>query len=547
MHTQVLLLSAGYVHRNTPLKLFMLLRSSTYLNAVSNRLASSSTRARFLGMIVGEALSALAEKPEKQMNFKTEELENTEAQWYKSLTGVRDTIGSINMLGSGAPAQNRNVEVKPRSNKVGPKPITPQANTKIFAIQELDDDEPEENDLVPYAKPDSDAEDSDEDPTLVQRNKPTAPVYIRDLIVFLRDTENYDRQKLALATASSLIRRKANFGTEVSDHVEELATLLVGLQDKFDMENFQDMRLQGMIAVLLSQPSKMGKWFSNTFFEGDYSISQRASILAVLSISARELGGFKEQDSSLTKMKPGPEKSFPSKFLPERLHKIYAPERQLQGPVDALSQQLSDTMIQPLAASLADKVTGPDILKVRTFSSRLAIESRRKGPTSNALSAIVANSFLFPLTGRFFAHFKVYGSKNVIFEPYLLSSFLKTLSLILHASGPLTLQLPQMTNEMWDLLLSLRTQSQGDRSIGEALLFAFMTLLEINEDKRSLAEAHGKELLETQGWVELLFTSLGAGTEEDDKMRALAAGVLFKIREVVEKYQALLIGDLSSF
>ncbi len=519
-----------------------------YLNAVSNRLAATSTRARFLGMVVGEALSGLVEKPEKQMRFKVEELETTEAQWYKSLTSVQDTIGSVDVIKNGKLAQIPQVTAKPRSDKLGSMPITPQANSKIIAIQELDnDDESGEDDLVPYAKPDSDAEDSDEDPTLVQRNKPTAPVYIRDLIVFLRDTENYDRQKLAMVTASSLIRRKSNFGTEVSDHVEQLATLLVGLQDKFDIDNFQDMRLQGMIAVLLSQPSKMGKWFSNTFFEGDYSIAQRASILTVLSISARELGGFKEQDSSLTKTKPLPENTFPSKRLPEKLHKVYALEQQLHSPVDALSQQLSNSMIQPLAASLADKVTGPDVLKVRTFSSRLAVESRRKAPTTNALSTIVANSFFFPLTGRFFAHFKAYGSKNVIFEPYLLSSFLKTLSLILHASGASTLQLPQMTSEFWDLLLSLRTHGQGAQSIVEALLFSFITLLEVNEDKRRLAEVHGRELLETQGWVELLFQSLGTGTEEDDKVRALAAGVLFKIREVVEKYQALLMADLSSF
>ena len=31
-------------------------------------------------------------------------------------------------------------------------------------------------DLVPYQKPDSDASDEDEDPTLVQRNRPNAPV-----------------------------------------------------------------------------------------------------------------------------------------------------------------------------------------------------------------------------------------------------------------------------------------------------------------------------------------------------------------------------------
>jgi telomere length regulation protein len=531
----------------SPLKLSIILRSSLYLNAVSNRLSSSSPRARFLGMVVGEALSALGEKPDKQMKFKMEELESSEAKWFKSLTTIRDTIGSLELLKSGQLARIPN-KAKHQISRATPSPAHLRGETKVVSIQEVEDDDSlEDEDLIPYAKPDSDAEDSDEDPTLVQRNKPTAPVYVRDLIVYLRDTENFDRQKLALSTASSLIRRKANFGTEVSAHVEELATLLVGLQDKFEMENFQDMRLQGMIAVLLSQPATMGKWFSKTFFAGDYSVSQRASILTVLSISARELGGYKEQDSPLTSLRSPPPDAFPSKLLPEKLHKLYVSEKQLQSPVDALSQQLSDTMIQPLAASLADKITGPDVLKVRTFSSRLAVESRRKPPTKNALSAIVADSFFFPLTGQFFAHFKAYGSKNVIFEPYLLSSFLKTLSLIMHASGTSTLQLPQMTNEMWDLLLSLRTQANGERSVEEAILFGFMTLLEVNQDKRRLAETYGRELLETQSWVELVFERLGTGSEEDDKTRALAAGVLFKIREVVEKYQALLVGDLSSF
>lgn len=530
-----------------PLRLSTTLRSSIYLNLVSHRLAASSEKARFLGMVVGEALSALAEKPEKQMKFKVDELESEEAQWYKSLTSVQDDVGSLEPLKAEKVVKPLRAQ-KAAQQKALPVKAPSQRSAKIVAIEELiDDNESEDDELLPYVKPDSDPEDSDDDPTLVQRNKPRTPVYIRDLIVYLRDTENYDRQKLALSTASSLIRRKANFGTEVTSHVEELATLLVGLQDKYDIENFQDMRLQGMIAVLLAEPTKMGKWFSRTFFEGDYSVSQRASVLAVLSVAARELGGFKEQDSALTSMKSQSQDNFPSKRLPERLHKIYAAEKRLLSPIDKLSQQLSDTMIQPLAASVADKITGPDILKVRTFSSRLAVESRRKAPKANSLSAIVADSFFFPLTGLFFAHFKAYGSKNVIFEPYLLSSFLRTLSLILHASGTSTLQLPQMTSEMWDLFLSLRTQAQAERSVEGAILLGFMTLLEVNEDKHRLAETYGRQLLETQSWVELLFERIGPGSEEDDKIRSLAAAVLFKLREVVEKYQALLMGDLATF
>ncbi|OBT89939.1 hypothetical protein VE02_01534 [Pseudogymnoascus sp. 03VT05] len=543
VHAQVLLLCAGYVHRISPMKLKILARSGVYLNAISNRLSASSERARFLGMLVGEAISGLVEPTENQMDFKMEELKTPEAQWYKGLVGVIDSLGSVESLQKHmAPEAKQSKASLPLEVNKPTRP--PQHSSKIISIEEIDDDDKEDDGLVPYTKPDSDEEDSDEDPTLVVRNKPTAPVYIRDLISYFRDTENYDRQRLALSTAASLIRRKSGFGTEVKDHAEELATVLMGLQDKYDIDDFNDLRLQGMISVLLCDPQRMAKWFARTFFDGDYSISQRASVLSTIAISARDLGGLREEDKSLTKTALAAGNNFPSKHLPERLHNIYAAE---ESPVDSLSHQLSKTMIQPLAASLADKATGPDILKVRTFSSRLAVESRRAPPTVNALSSMVAESFFFPLTGRFFAHLKAYGGKNVIFESFLLSSYLKTLSLIMHASGSSTLQLPQMTSEFWDLLLAVRSHIIGDKSVREAVLFGFMTLLEVNGDKRRLSEKHGRELLETQRWVESIFGSIGEGGKEEERARTLAAGVLYRIREVVEKYQALLMGDLVNF
>lgn len=138
------------------------------------------------------------------------------------------------------------------------------------------------------------------------------------------------------------------------------------------------------------------------------------------------------------------------------------------------------------------------------------------------------------------------GNKSVQFSPFLLTSFLKTLSLILHASGASTLSLPQMTSEFWDLLLSLRSNGD-DSTVLEALLFAFLTLLDINEDKRRLAEDHAKELLETQQWTEQVFEMVKGGSEEGDRVRILAASVLVRTREVVEKYQSLLMGDMVDY
>ena len=105
-----------------------------------------------------------------------------------------------------------------------------------------------------------------------------------------------------------------------------------------------------------------------------------------------------------------------------------------------------------------------------------------------------------------------------------------------------------MTSEYWELLLSLRTKSIGDIAVLEGVLFGFLTIMEVNEEKRGLVEEHGGKILETQEWVEGVFGRLGSGADgEGKRVRMLAAGVLVRIREVVEKYQALLMGDLARF
>ncbi|KAK4240795.1 telomere length regulation protein-domain-containing protein [Achaetomium macrosporum] len=580
-HAQVLLLSAGYVHRKSPIKLAFLLRSSVWLNAISNRLGAPHQRARFLGMVVGEALSGLVDNSDKRLNFKMEETDQDEGRWYKGLTEVSDELGFLDPLLEGRTDIPPRKREGPQKFPKRPVPPPPQAG---FIIEELSDDEaPEEDDIVPYAKPDSDAEDSDDDATLVRRDKPKAPVYIRDLIKYLRDTDSYDHQKLALATAPSLIRRKADYGTEVSEHAEELASLLVGLSDRFEMENFDDLRVQGMIAIVVAKPEKMGQWFAKTFFDGDYSISQRASILVVLGLSARELAGFETSDYAAMA-------AFPSKTLPERVEKLYLNHNPSQNyssssslkplppnALDNIASSLASSFLAPLAATAADAATGPDVLKLSTFSSRLEqkqkqeqeqtssnpkIKYKSRQPKKprvraipNTTAHLIATSFFSPLTALFQAALHASSSrrsKTILFHPYLLALYLKTLALLIHAAGPSTLSLPQMTAELWRLLLStsVRAAAVGDLYVTRAVLLGFVALLDVNEDRmREVCMELGREVVEAQEWVANVFGGLRGGDEggEEEQVKMLAAGVLVRLKEGVEKYRLLLLGDLIGF
>jgi telomere length regulation protein len=548
---QILLLLAGYAHRAQPMSLFIMARSSAHLNGMSNRLNSSSPRARFLGMVVGMAISNLVDKPGSKMGFDIDDLKTPEAKWYQNLVKVDDKIGcfkdikgafGVKEVDSATTARPRPTK-KPIQPKPTPKPLI-QEEVQGPRIMEILDDSEEDDDLVPYAKPDSDPEDEDEDPTMINRDKPKAPVYIRDLMAGLNDSENYDKHSLALKSAATLIRRKTSFGKEVSDHALELASILVGLGDTFDMEDFLELRLQALIAVLVSSPAQMAPWFARQVFDGDYSLSQRTTVLSVLGLGARELAGYKDEDEDLNPKIAAT--SFPSKQLPERLHKMYTAERNAP-PVARIASKLERSMIQPMALDAADKMSGPNVLKVRTFSSRMEVEKKRKKVIPNTLAKIVAEGFFFPLTGRWWQNLQAYGAENVHFQPFLLSTYLKTLSLILHAAGSGTISLPQMTAEFWELILSVRTNALADVSVLEAVLFATLTLLDMNEDKRKLAEEHSKQLIETQEWVELVFDRVGGGDEEGERIRMLAASVLMKTREVVDKYQRLLVGDMVDY
>ena len=176
--------------------LFATARSSIHLNGMSNRIGASSPRARFLGIVVGMAISELIDKPDNRMKFELDDAEASEAKWYQRLTHVEDELGNLRDLEQAVRGQNKDNEAKithglasgqKKSKNLLPQKDLKGSNAKVMEITgpriiEIEDDS-EDDDLVPYAKPDSDPEDDYDDPTMIQRNKPIAPVSVTYLLV----------------------------------------------------------------------------------------------------------------------------------------------------------------------------------------------------------------------------------------------------------------------------------------------------------------------------------------------------------------------------
>ncbi|KAF1731438.1 DNA replication checkpoint protein tel2 [Beauveria bassiana] len=564
VHTQILLLSAGYVSRLSPIRLTMLVKSGAYMSSISNRIASTQERTRILGMVVGESLSSLVDKGKNKLDFHMEEMETEEIEALKSLTSISDSVGpfndlceappSIELTSSPTPLQKQ--IVKPKKRKPAPKTSAAERLPKAI-IEELNSSEDEDDDLVPYTKG-SDPEDSDSDAELVQRNKVKAPVYIRDLITYFRDAENYDKQKLALQTAPTLIRRKANYGTEVRDHAEELASILVGLQDKFEMQDFSETQLQGMVALMVAQPRSMAPWFpvathchphrhrplrqgSGGVRHGHFYLARQFSLEAAAGKAAEVVHERRSRGPDDDGVGGGRR----------------PPQGTAPNAIEAMSQALTADFLAPLAATAADSAAGPDVLKLQSFTARYtrrntSMARPRARAVPNITASLLAQFFFAPLTAYFQAALRSH-SAAVVLHPALLALYLQTLGVVVGAAGPATLALPQMTTELWDLLLGARVRVlEAGLATLRGWLVALAALLQANADSvggmRRLCEDHGRAVFETREWVGGVFERVrGGGDGEESDVKMLAAGVLMTLGEAMEKYQALLMGDMATF
>lgn len=132
-------------------------------------------------MIVGSVASALVDPPDKRMNFSMEKTAGEEAKMYRELTELHDVVGSLGDLKalapeSGSVAVQKGSTSSRKTRDEGLK-VTPAITSKVISILEVDSDTSSEDETLPvYNRADFDEEEEDDDPTLIQRDKPTAPV-----------------------------------------------------------------------------------------------------------------------------------------------------------------------------------------------------------------------------------------------------------------------------------------------------------------------------------------------------------------------------------
>jgi telomere length regulation protein len=110
------------------------------------------------------------------------------------------------------------------------------------------------------------------------------------------------------------------------------------------------------------------------------------------------------------------------------------------------------------------------------------------------------------------------------------------------------------------LLLSLHTSPvSSEPTVTAALLNIFLAVVDLNvasgsNGEERLVTEHATQVIELREWASGVFdrmpagkTSTGTPTDPQDQVRTLAAGVMVRLGEVIERYQGRLVGVNSGF
>jgi hypothetical protein len=498
-------------------------RSPDYLNAISNRLSASSDKARLYGIVFAEKFSAYSGDA-KPLQFGIEGSYDAHfREWISTLDNSNDRL-----IAYSSDIWDQLDCVRPPDVQEPDSDVEKVVREEPQDIKEPMDEfkgaDSDDDDLVAYALPEDDVEDSDDDPDVATKPKIQPPVYIRDLLSYLNAEDSYDKQLLGVTHGARLIRQKVKFGQELTVHAKELATTLAGMHNSFDIDNFDNLRLSVMTALVASAPETVPAYLAQLLLSADYSLQQRISVLSGIVLGARELAGLQDVDANAAP-------SFPSKMLPPNVHERFMPSQ-----VDAIADHLEKQLLIDTATDAAEseQISGPKVLRM----SRRLEKARENGPKiiTNKYAKLASRYFFGPLLSQWYAYggFQDLGTHSTIFVAH----FFKSLALLLSSAHPTSNELFQMSADLLGLCMEARATQH--MPVIESILISILVILDINESE-AIVNQWPRQIVELREWINDTMELI-----PDEKVRALAGGVLYRLLDIIQQWERRLISEEQS-
>ncbi|KAG6866094.1 hypothetical protein C0991_008846 [Blastosporella zonata] len=595
--TSLLLIAISYLSPSSEVATTVSL-SPLFISGIGLYVGHLDPSVRRCGMLAAEVV---AQRAGKKLDFGDWDGDDAGKPWARELRELieeRDIDAKLSDIESPESIHAENVE----------EIIAPGATTRA-TFSGTPDGYDSDDSITGYASPSSSRSASptpseldsiEKDPTLnVGTKKVPRPVYLVQLGDLLRSTggaksstepHDADKIEMALTCAEELIRKKKDYGTELDENAVNLVYGLIGLQDNYELEDFELKRQGALNAIIACSPRKAAPTLIQEFFKNQYSTSQRYVALNALALGAREMASLPLPPSQVAPARI----SFPSKMLPAPLHQQYLGEG-TQQLIPLIMDSISTSAIDKGKDTSADKV--PEIVRERRLrinkAPGISLVSPPGTAFATALSAmspkltpfieVATEYFITPLINHFWlflrdertredrtAHQKgrqqYHGAgTGLILNPVVLSHFLRTLGILVHAAQNAPEWMALVAPEALELAVTIgtrpvsriETDTEDDEELGHqrgkeasvltaALELALVVLdgcLDI-DGGRVIGLEHTTLLLGIGEWAGGIFGQVekgvklqGGGGAHETKLRRAAAGVLLKIDDLTSKWR----------
>jgi len=293
----------------------------------------------------------------------------------------------------------------------------------------------------------------------------------------------------------------------------EFTRTLLYLNDDFSLENFANLRRASLVALCTTAPAQvaeytacgpqslsssqcfiLGRYLGGQFYERNFNLAQRYDMLEVLSLAAKELSSFADENE----VEPT------------------AIERESE------QQEIEQRMAQAgRLPSQADLIALRIKNNTRRFSRKSEVKQRRT--RANPFSAVSAY-FFFPLLNHFDRpklSFALLGEDSLLLE-----RLVQTLAIVMYAAGNAPHFL-QMARAFWDFALAIRLASVT--GVRRQLLFGLSVVVTLGR-RDKLREEFYQDMLETHAWL------VGVFHEDPDlECRSLASVVTNTIVDIFKE------------
>jgi hypothetical protein len=154
------------------------------------------------------------------------------------------------------------------------KPI-PSTNTVTLHEASIDDDDDVDSEFESY--------DYSHDTPKPETQK---PIYIRTCVANLIATDKVPELEAALRILPSLIEMNK---IECEEVALELVRILLNYNSTFNIDNFQDLQLNGLVTLCKNYPLSVSDYLCKQFYEKNYTINQRSLILKTIQETGKRL------------------------------------------------------------------------------------------------------------------------------------------------------------------------------------------------------------------------------------------------------------------